>query len=553
MGLTLLNSEINSKDTKLLVKNSKEIDPKESNLDLFEDVISSLLDKIEDNSSKEFLLAKFLNLPINFEKDQNIVSSFSHQKLDIEQSDHKDGVVIDELLKLSILIKNSISSSELKGFPTDSKELKSLLDDKKFLTEIKSVTNIKQLLNLAEQNDIKVKNFQFFKEDLALDRSDQKVIKDLKSADIFKIIDNKLNDKSSTSAIDIKTNTTKEYTLKELLTSVNEHNSNKILNNADKIKSDTSNNPTNDDSLDMELKSKAHANDLNKIATKEINKDHIQTNRDQQNLEDSKVKQIKTEHIVQKDTNTKQIQIVNQNSSNKTNNYTPPINDIDRQEETTNSTLSKSDEKLSTKLDQSRVNSLQESQIAFKSLENNTTQQNLSIHSSDSSSDIKVESIQSETKVESSDQSISKSDNKLDSIKSSNIDRTSTELKRTFDSFATDFKEKVESYKPPLMKVTMQLNPTGLGEVDVTIVNRGNNLHININSNPNTIALFSQNQADFKTSLVNLGFSELSMNFSDNKNQKDNQQDRRSQNSVEEFEEFESENEDFQIITPRYV
>jgi hypothetical protein len=303
----------------------------------------------------------------------------------------------------------------------------------------------------------------------------------------------------------------------------------------------------------MELKSKAHANDLNKIATKEINKDHIQTNRDQQNLEDSKVKQIKTEHIVQKDTNTKQIQIVNQNSSNKTNNYTPPINDIDRQEETTNSTLSKSDEKLSTKLDQSRVNSLQESQIAFKSLENNTTQQNLSIHSSDSSSDIKVESIQSETKVESSDQSISKSDNKLDSIKSSNIDRTSTELKRTFDSFATDFKEKVESYKPPLMKVTMQLNPTGLGEVDVTIVNRGNNLHININSNPNTIALFSQNQADFKTSLVNLGFSELSMNFNDNKNQKDNQQDRRSQNNIEEFEEFESENEDFQIITPRYV
>jgi hypothetical protein len=553
MGLTLLNSEINSKDTKLLVKNSKEIDPKESNLDLFEDVISSLLDKIEDNSSKEFLLAKFLNLPINFEKDQNIVSSFSHQKLDIEQSDHKDGVVIDELLKLSILIKNSISSSELKGFPTDSKELKSLLDDKKFLTEIKSVTNIKQLLNLAEQNGIKVKNFQFFKEDLALDRSDQKVIKDLKSADIFKIIDNKLNDKSSTSAIDIKTNTTKEYTLKELLTSVNEHNSNKILNNTDKIKSDTSNNPTNDDSLDMELKSKAHANDLNKIATKEINKDHIQTNRDQQNLEDSKVKQIKTEHIVQKDTNTKQIQIVNQNSSNKTNNYTPPISDIDRQEETTNSTLSKSDEKLSTKLDQSRVNSLQESQIAFKSLENNTTQQNLSIHSSDSSSDIKVESIQSETKVESSDQSISKSDNKLDSIKSSNIDRTSTELKRTFDSFATDFKERVESYKPPLMKVTMQLNPTGLGEVDVTIVNRGNNLHININSNPNTIALFSQNQADFKTSLVNLGFSELSMNFNDNKNQKDNQQDRRSQNNIEEFEEFESENEDFQIITPRYV
>jgi hypothetical protein len=553
MGLTLLNSEINSKDTKLLVKNSKEIDPKESDLDLFEDVISSLLDKIEDNSSKEFLLAKFLNLPINFEKDKNIVSSFSHQKLDIEQSDHKDGVVIDELLKLSILIKNSISSSELKGFPTDSKELKSLLDDKKFLTEIKSVTNIKQLLNLAEQNGIKVKNFQFFKEDLALDRSDQKVIKDLKSADIFKIIDNKLNDKSSTNAIDIKTNTTKEYTLKELLTSVNEHNSNKILNNTDKIKSDTSNNPTNDDSLDMELKSKAHANDLNKIATKEINKDHIQTNRDQQNLEDSKVKQIKTEHIVQKDTNTKQIQIVNQNSSNKTNNYTPPINDIDRQEETTNSTLSKSDEKLSTKLDQSRVNSLQESQIAFKSLENNTTQQNLSIHSSDSSSDIKVESIQSETKVESSDQSISKSDNKLDSIKSSNIDRTSTELKRTFDSFATDFKEKVESYKPPLMKVTMQLNPTGLGEVDVTIVNRGNNLHININSNPNTIALFSQNQADFKTSLVNLGFSELSMNFSDNKNQKDNQQDRRSQNNIEEFEEFESENEDFQIITPRYV
>ena len=146
---------------------------------------------------------------------------------------------------------------------------------------------------------------------------------------------------------------------------------------------------------------------------------------------------------------------------------------------------------------------------------------------------------------------------KIDTIVSTqktSHDKEPVQFKRTFDSFAMDFKEKVEAYKPPLMKVKMQLNPMGLGEVDVTIINRGNNLHINVNSNQNTIALFSQNQAEFKTSLINMGFSELSMNFNENgKNPKDNQQSKKSRELDENFEEFEADSENFEIVTPRYV
>ena len=118
--------------------------------------------------------------------------------------------------------------------------------------------------------------------------------------------------------------------------------------------------------------------------------------------------------------------------------------------------------------------------------------------------------------------------------------------------FAQDFKEKVESYKPPLMKVKMQLNPKELGEVDITMINRGNNLHITVSSNHNTIAIFSQNQNEFKNSLVNMGFNELTMNFNENGKNKDNQNGRNKNQNIKNFEETEDE-DNFEIITPLYL
>lgn len=96
-------------------------------------------------------------------------------------------------------------------------------------------------------------------------------------------------------------------------------------------------------------------------------------------------------------------------------------------------------------------------------------------------------------------------------------------VRETFDNFSSNLKEQVAAYKSPFMRFNITLNPLNLGEVEITMVNRGNNLHINFSSNTQTMNLFLQNQAEFKNSLVNMGFTELEMNFSDQNQQKKEQ------------------------------
>ncbi|ELH5086177.1 flagellar hook-length control protein FliK [Campylobacter coli] len=95
--------------------------------------------------------------------------------------------------------------------------------------------------------------------------------------------------------------------------------------------------------------------------------------------------------------------------------------------------------------------------------------------------------------------------------------------KETLQHFSQDLKAAMEQYKAPITKLSITLNPHNLGEVEVTLIQRGNNLHINFNSNANAMNLFIQNQAEFKNSLVNMGFTGLEMNFSDQGKREQNQ------------------------------
>ncbi|EKG5521644.1 flagellar hook-length control protein FliK [Campylobacter coli] len=95
--------------------------------------------------------------------------------------------------------------------------------------------------------------------------------------------------------------------------------------------------------------------------------------------------------------------------------------------------------------------------------------------------------------------------------------------KETLQHFSQDLKAAMKQYKAPITKLSITLNPHNLGEVEVTLVQRGNNLHINFNSNTNAMNLFIQNQAEFKNSLVNMGFTGLEMNFSDQGKREQNQ------------------------------
>ncbi|TXE90108.1 flagellar hook-length control protein FliK [Campylobacter volucris] len=104
-------------------------------------------------------------------------------------------------------------------------------------------------------------------------------------------------------------------------------------------------------------------------------------------------------------------------------------------------------------------------------------------------------------------------------------------MKETFNDFAQEFKEKVESYKAPITRFSITLNPHNLGEVEVTLVQRGSNLNISFNSNQNTLNLFIQHQAEFKNALVNMGFTNLEMNFSDQGRKEQNQQQKHKQSN----------------------
>ena len=130
------------------------------------------------------------------------------------------------------------------------------------------------------------------------------------------------------------------------------------------------------------------------------------------------------------------------------------------------------------------------------------------------------------------------------------------DIKKTFSTFAMGFKEKIEAYKSPMMKINMQLSPANLGDVDITLVTRGNNLQVNINSNTNALALFMQNQAEFKNSLVSMGFSDLQMNFGDKRGEERNQQQQKQKDDQSDYNHDGSTTEEengIEIILPNYV
>ena len=129
-------------------------------------------------------------------------------------------------------------------------------------------------------------------------------------------------------------------------------------------------------------------------------------------------------------------------------------------------------------------------------------------------------------------------------------------VRETFDNFSSNLKEQVAAYKSPFMRFNITLNPLNLGEVEITMVKRGNNLHINFNSNTQTMNLFLQNQAEFKNSLVNMGFTELEMNFSD-QNQPKKEQGQKSYKgakfSSDDAEQSEPSAPRLELVVPRYV
>ena len=154
----------------------------------------------------------------------------------------------------------------------------------------------------------------------------------------------------------------------------------------------------------------------------------------------------------------------------------------------------------------------------------------------------------------------------LNVSKADSLEVKVNEAKQMIKYLSADIKTAIEDYKSPFTRVKIQLNPQKLGEVDLTVVQRGKNLHISLSSNNAAINTLAVNANDLKLQLTNSGINNATLNFSNNPQSQDgsaSQQQQRNHHQREEarkeynFFESEEANEEIlsslEIVVPSYA
>lgn len=477
MNGMILQTPTENKDIKLSGK--KGVDTKSGEGEnLFENLIAKLVAEEGDSKNSSFLLGKLLNLSSDFANKGKIISEFS--KGDLLADETSETISLEDLFKVALAIKNGES------FSTESPQLKAVLSDKDVVSQLKSATNIKELLNIADKNGLKVKNFEFLNPEAALSPIDKKMVQKITSEEIFKMIEPKL--------------TLKETPLTQsVLTKI----INQEIQKEKTVKSEQQSTLT---SL------------LTKKETKEVKIDKVLS------TVAGEVKKV----VIEKTVSTKSVE-----------------KEVKTEEPTLEAEVETFKIKKNEKSAHTPLATLLKNEAGTKEVKPQQTQI------------IKEEPLlktESEAKETSHEKTTQVGDIKTEVVQKA---KETPDIKKTFNTFAMEFKEKVEAYKPPMMKINMQLSPANLGDVDVTLITRGNNLQVNINSNTSSMAIFMQNQAEFKTSLVNMGFSDLQMNFGDKRGEERNQQQNQQQKDEQQGDYHDSleneETESIEMILPNYV
>ncbi len=142
----------------------------------------------------------------------------------------------------------------------------------------------------------------------------------------------------------------------------------------------------------------------------------------------------------------------------------------------------------------------------------------------------------------------------IKSTSSEQLTQKIVDAKATLKHFAQNLQEQVQNYKPPFTRMQISLDPKELGSVEVTMVSRGNNLHIQVNSNPTAIGIMATHGNELKNQLVSMGFTDVQMQFSMNQQQQQNRQQRHNMGGgYKEVEEIPDFYESLDLIVPHYV
>lgn len=540
-------------------KEHESSDSKNSTQDDTESFLNSLLNSI--NETNEFL-------PDHMKISQKEVVSEAMNRLQKGAFDESDKISIFESASfmqiLSLLDKLKTDTADVK-LANLSTQLSSLIKTEANFNALKGASNLSELLDIAKDLGLNVKNI---KVDRLLDF--KATFPNLDKADFFKgavdnvfkeIINNKISNvsKNLNHNLENTTHTTSTHSTQKTnskdsgsLLSQTLKNLDSILSSKeskheknDKVKSkieedttDTKNtlkNIKNDEfakNLTEELNIKDKKNqdnlnkdnnlkdlnkeskDLNKDFNKELNKNQEKNNLNQENIQDQNKNLKNNDQNLNLDKNLNK-EIV-KDTQNLVSNLTQK--DFNLNKEPKNNNKENKDIKQNFFDQKLNFENLNKTQVV-QNKENNANFNNNTTN--------KETFTQEQTKTHS--ENVDK--NSLDELNSlvkdlnkvtQNNARNITP-KETLQYFSQDLKEAVDQYKAPITKLSITLNPNNLGEVEVTLIQRGNNLHINFNSNANAMNLFIQNQAEFKNSLVNMGFTGLEMNFSDQGKREQNQ------------------------------
>ncbi|WP_306016157.1 flagellar hook-length control protein FliK [Campylobacter jejuni] len=531
-------------------KEHESSDSKNSTQDNTESFLNSLLNSIDETN--EFL-------PDHMKISQKEVVSEAMNRLQKGAFDESDKISIFESASfmqiLSLLDKLKTDTADVK-LANLSTQLSSLIKTEANFNALKGASNLSELLDIAKDLGLNVKNI---KVDRLLDL--KATFPNLDKADFFKgavdnvfkeIINNKISNvsKNLNHNLENTTHTTSTHSTQKTnskdsgsLLSQTLKNLDSILSSKeskheknDKVKSkieedttDTKNtlkNIKNDEfakNLTEELNIKDKKNqdnlnkeskDLNKDFNKELNKNQEKNNLNQENIQDQNKNLKNNDQNLNLDKNLNK-EIV-KDTQNLVSNLTQK--DFNLNKEPKNNNKENKDIKQNFFDQKLNFENLNKTQVV-QNKENNANFNNNTTN--------KETFTQEQTKTHS--ENVDK--NSLDELnslvkdlnKATQNNARNITPKETLQYFSQDLKEAVDQYKAPITKLSITLNPNNLGEVEVTLIQRGNNLHINFNSNTNAMNLFIQNQAEFKNSLVNMGFTGLEMNFSDQGKREQNQ------------------------------
>ncbi|MDQ1338356.1 MAG: flagellar hook-length control protein FliK [Campylobacterota bacterium] len=157
---------------------------------------------------------------------------------------------------------------------------------------------------------------------------------------------------------------------------------------------------------------------------------------------------------------------------------------------------------------------------------------------------------------------------KLDSIltyKTDSLEVKMNEAKQMIKYLSNDVKNAIDDYRSPFTRVRVQLNTQNLGEIDLTVVQRGKNLHVNISSNNAAINTLSMNINELRVQLSNNGINSATFNFSSGSQSGDananagQQHKQNEQKAHQEYNYFKAEEtseeilSSLEIIVPRYI